>query len=135
MGNYMEVPECISVIICDDIYRDETTKKLVIVGTFNTIFCNNLPARHRKISILFSLTNGKGTYKLSLRIEHAKTGAIIANVNGPLEMKDPLQIADINVAIENLVFPEFGKYWVTIDINGRIINQRPFLLVKTEKGA
>ena len=119
---------CISIIVCDDVYRDEQTKKLVIVGTFNTIFAQSFPCRHQQFRVLFTLTNGSGPYNLSLSIENARTGNVLMELKGPATLDNPLQIADVDVGIENMVFPEPGRYWITLRSDERIVTQRPFIV-------
>lgn len=119
---------CVSVVVCDDLYRDELTKKMVIVGTFNTISAGSLPARHPKFCVLTTLTNGLGEYQLTVVIEHEKTGNEVFRVGGPFTMKSPLDVADIDLRIHDLEFPDDGKYWVQIYDGPRIIGQRPILV-------
>ena len=120
--------ECISIIVCDEIYRDESTKKLIIVGTFNTIHAVTFPCRHNKMNVLFSVTSGRGDYDVSLTVEHGATGSPIAEIRGPMHFDNPLQIADVNVEFHGLEFPEPGKYWVTLKVEGEILRQRPILI-------
>ncbi len=120
--------QCISIIVCDDVYRDETTKKMVVVGTFNRISTSSLPCLHPRMTVLFSLTNASGVYDLSLSIEHEKSGQTIAEIRGPLEVHDPLAINDVNVVMSNLQFQEDGKYWAELKADGEIIQQRPFFV-------
>lgn len=123
-----EIPTCLSVIVCDDIYRDEDTKKLAILGAFNTIQAQRFPARHERMNVLFTLTNGKGEYDLSLAIEHAESGEPIIEMKGPLVLESPLGISDFNVVMQGVIFPSAGKYWVCVKVNGQVIAQRPFLV-------
>jgi len=126
MEGFAEIPECLSVIICDQVFRDERTHKQIIVGTFNEILAPQFPALHPRMTVLFTLTNGKGEYQLGLAVENARTGVPIAKIEGPLSLNDPLQIADFHVEVVNLNLPEPGKYWVCVIINGQTIKQRPF---------
>ena len=128
MSKTGELPECLSVIICDEIYRDEVSKKLILVGVFNLIKAAAFPVKHPRMTVLFTLTNGQGTYDMSLSIEHASTGDAIAEIKGPLKLQDPLEIVDFNVELGGLQFPEPGKYWVIVKVNGAIIRQRPFVV-------
>lgn len=121
---------CISIIICDDIYRDERTKKLVIIGTFNNLTTPSFPCAHRRMRVLFTLTNGKGDYDVHLSIEHEESGSKLIDLGGPMRITDPLAISDIDIEIENLVFANPGKYWVVLRADGRIIQQRPFIVTK-----
>ncbi len=125
MAKNPEKLTCISIIVCDDIYRDEQTKKLILVGTFNSITAPSLPCRHKRMSVLFTLTNARGTYDLSLSIEHVKTEQKVVEFAGPFRADDPLAIHEVHVTLENAVFPEEGKYWVSLSADGEIIQQRP----------
>jgi len=128
MAKNPEKLSCVSIIICDDIYRDEVSKKLVIVGTFNRVTAPSFPCKHGRMSVLLTLTNGRGEYDLSLAIENARTGELVAEVKGPLAVQDPLAISDINLQLHNLVFPTADKYWVMLKADEEIIGQRPFVL-------
>jgi hypothetical protein len=116
---------CISIVICDEVYRDETSKKLILVGTFSAITASAVPCTHGRMSVLFTLTNGKGEYALSLSVEHEQSGQEVFSVAGPLKMDDPLAIVDMNLQIEKLVFPKAGKYWIVLKADGEVLQQRP----------
>ncbi|MFH1109267.1 MAG: hypothetical protein V1790_08745 [Planctomycetota bacterium] len=128
-----EKVDCISLLVCDDVYRDEITKKLILVGAFSCINAVRLPCQHPRISVHFTLTNARGKYDLALYIENEKSGTRVVELRGPLEINDPLLISDTNVELRNIVFHESGKYWVTVEADGAILAQRPFWVqVQTE---
>lgn len=124
---------CVSMVICDDIYRDELTKKLIIVGAFNNILAGKLPCKHQRMHVLFTLTNGQGNYDVSLSIEHEATGHKIVEIRGPMKIENPLSIQDNNVALQNVIFQEEGKYWVVLRADEEIIQQRPFTVSRPPK--
>jgi hypothetical protein len=128
-----ERPTCISVVICDDIYRDEQTKKLIIVGTFNQISAPAVPARHARMCVLITLTGGRGEHEMTVAIEHAETGERSTEVSGPLELENPLLICDLNLTLNGAVFPAYGKYWLDVLVDGELIGQRPFQVVPAEE--
>ena len=125
---------CVSMMICDSIYRDEQTKKLILVGTFNAITTRTLPCRHPRMSVIFTLTNGRGKYHLRLSIEHERSGHEVATLQGPLIVDDPLEVTDVNVELLDIEFTEEGKYWVVLSADGDILQQRP-LWVKQASGS
>lgn len=129
MSKNPEKLSCVSIIICDDVYRDEATKKLIIIGTFNNIRANSTPCKHPRMVVLFTITNGHGEYDLSLSIEFERTGGLVTEFRGPLKLKDPLALYDINVTLTDMQFPEPGKYWVVLKADGEIIQQRPMFVV------
>lgn len=116
---------CLSIIVCDDVYRDEVSKKLVIVGAFNQILAPGFPCIHRKMVVLFALTNGRGQYDFSLAIEHEETGEHIVEMRGPMTIDNPLIVTDVDVALLDTSFPRSGKYWVYLKADSEIIQQRP----------
>jgi len=132
MGTAAEELSCISIILCDDILRDEDTKKLVLVGTFNEITASRIPFQHPRMKALFTLTNGNGEYDLSLCIEHEASGEEVVSVRGPFRIDNPLAIVDVNVGFEGVAFSEAGKHWLVIRSDGRVLQQRPFLVRITE---
>ncbi len=136
MSESHELPECLSIVICDRIYRDEKTKNLILAGTFNTISLRSIPSLAPPMSVLFTLTQGRGNYDMALKIEHADSNEAILEMRGPLALTDPLQIADFHVDLAGIEFRSAGKYFVSIYIDGAPIKMRPFTVVDltTEKG-
>ena len=121
---------CVSLIVCERVFRDESTKNLIIVATFNQIIAQAIPCMHPALSVLMTLTNGHGKYNLELRIEHDMTSREVVQMSGPLEINDPLHVGDVHVAFKNVQFPAEGKYWVMVLADNEIIGQRPFWVTK-----
>ena len=130
MDSHTENPTCISIILCEKIYRDEQTKNLIIVGTFNTIGFSEFPNTYHQMSVLFTLTGARGERELSLSIEHARTGQRLIELKGPVRFDNPLAIVDINIALHGVVFHDPGKHWIVLRVGEEIINQRPFTVYK-----
>lgn len=128
-----ETLTCLSILVCDDVYRDESTKKQIIVGTFNRIAGHEFPIRHPKMTVLLSVTNGRGKYELKVSVVNASTDALLMEVSGPFAMDNPLNIIDINLEIVGIIFPVPGKYWVNVEVDGELIASRPIQVEKVEK--
>jgi len=127
MAPNAELPKCISIILCDDVFRDERSKKLVIVGTFSNIN-GSLPVLHSRMCVLFTLTNGRGDFDFCLSIEHAETERALVQVQGPMTLRSPLDIIDYNVELLGTRFDVAGKYAVNLKANGELIATRPFFV-------
>ena len=119
---------CLAIIICDDVFRDERTKKLIIVGTFHNINAREFPYRHPKMKILFTLTNGRGPYQVNLSIRDAETDDPLFAITGNAKFDNPLQIVDLDIEIHALTIPKPGKYWVQLEVDGEVLAQRPFVV-------
>lgn len=128
MSNSMEKPTCVSLVLCDDVYRDQATQKAILVGTFNNLNATALPCIHPKMVVFFTLTNARGDYKLTLAVEHERTGTEVLAIESRLKLGDPLAMTDFQVVLLNVPFDAEGKYWVTLKVESEIIQQRPFTL-------
>jgi len=129
--------QCISIVICNEIYRDEETKNLILVGTFNQIRSRVFPCRHPRMSVLVTLTNGQGSYNLKLCIEHEQSGLEVLTMEGPARFSDPLAVQDMHIRLRDIILEQPGKYWVMIKADEEILQQRPLLVTAietTEKG-
>lgn len=134
MTKAIEKPTCISIVACDEIYRDESTNKLVIAGTFNQVTVSQLPAKLERMAVFCTLTNGRGRCELALTIEHESTGQEIARLSGPATFGDPLAISDLDVRFRGLQFPAEGKYWITILADEEPLQQRPLFVRVAPQG-
>lgn len=126
MGRNPEQLTCVAMVVCDDVFRDQRTNKLILVGVFNNIDAYKLPTIHPRMSVLFTVTNGRGSYEASLSVEHEASGEKIAEMSGPMSIDSPLAIVDFDICLPRLRFDRDGKYWVVLRIDGEILQQRPF---------
>lgn len=130
MPSAPELPTCIAMLLCESIYRDEASKNLIVVGTFNYVHAPDFPLRMHKMSVLFTMTGGNGEYDVSLSVEHEKSGHTLVEMKGPMTFADPLSINDFIIEMGGLEFKEEGKYWLVLRANEAILNQRPFEVIK-----
>jgi hypothetical protein len=124
---------CVSVIICDDIFKDQMSGKIAIWGSFNNIVTSKLPATHPRMSIFVTITNGRGQRNLAVCIENARTSESIVEISGPMQFRSPLDIIDLVIGLHRVNFSEYGKYWVAVKEDGRLLAQRPFMVMKKPK--
>ena len=130
-GNEIKKPKPIvlSINICDTIIRDEITKKVSLVGLFNAIKANTFPSTHSLFHVYVALTNGHGMYKTSLRIIGVDKNEVLVNIDGDLNVVDPLQVIELNIGMQGLRFNRPGKYSVQILCNGEPIGSRDFMVI------
>ena len=121
--------QCISIIVCNDIYRDERSKNLVLCGTFNQVVGKKFPCRVPRMSVLVTLTNGLGNYDLRISVEHEASGVEILVLDGTAIISDPLSVQDVHVQMNEIVFEKPGKYWVVVKADNEILQQRPLQAV------
>lgn len=119
---------CISLVLCNTIYRDEATKNLVLAGTFNNIGARSVPCLHPQMAVLVTLLGG-GVHDLQIIIVEKKTGKEIADFKNQqlsLGERSDETTTDINVMFSDLVFPDLGSYTLVFKVDGEVVQSRPF---------
>lgn len=122
-------PIVLSINICDTIIRDETTKKVSLIGIFNAIKANTFPVNHPLFHIYAALTNGHGIYKTSLRIVNVGNQETILNMDGDLNILDPLQVIELNIGLQDVCFNKPGKYSLQVFCNSEQVGFRDFMVI------
>lgn len=122
-------PIVLSINICDTIIRDEITKKVSLIGLFSVIHANTFPVVHPLCHVYVALTNGHGLYKTTLRIVSLDNGQLIFNMDGDLNIANPLQVVELNIGLQGLRFDRPGKYSVEVVCDGDPVSSRVFMVM------
>jgi hypothetical protein len=116
------------MILCETIHRIHNTANFDVLNTFHFLAVNQFPCKFPKITVWFTLTDGHGTYNLSLCLVQASTGNEIKRWTEPHTVTDPLAIGDMIMVLRGVPFPQPGKYVFELRCNDEIISQRPFFI-------
>ncbi len=119
-------PSVLSINICDSIIRDEATKKVSLIGLFNTIRANSFPYTHPQLHVYVALTNGHGKYKTDIRFSNLEDSKPIAGMVGELDFQNPLQVVELNICWQQLHFNKPGDYVVQVLCEGELVGERKF---------
>lgn len=129
--NAHEAPECIAIVICNEIIEDKRTNNKTLVGLFNQITVPQLPATYARMFIMGSFTDGRGDWDISFRIsdpDHIE----IMRLDGKGHFEDPLGVIDVVFDIQGLLLTRQGIHFVDVFINGEQKVGRRFIVRKTE---
>ena len=121
-------PIILSINICDIIIRDEATKKVSLIGIFNTIHVLSFPAVHPLLHLYIALTNGHGKYNGEIKLMDKKDKVVVCG-QGPLDFKGPLQIVELNFAWQQLKFEHEGEYSIEVICDGQLVGRRNFRVI------
>jgi hypothetical protein len=125
-------PIVLSINICDNIIRDEATKKVSLIGLFSTIRANIFPCNHPQMHVYIALTNGHGKYKSEIRFLDVERKPIVSMV-GEMNFQNPLQIVELNMCWQQLRFDKQGEYTVEVLFDGEIIQTRKFRVIAPQQ--
>lgn len=125
-------PSVLSINICDNIIRDEITKKVSLIGLFSAIRANNFPCTHPSLHVHVALTNGHGKYQTDIRFINLSDDKPIAGMRGSLQFQNPLQVVELNVCWQQLRFEKPGEYVVQVLCDGVLVGERKFIVIGPE---
>ncbi len=130
------LPIWLSFIACDHVITDILTKNRTVVGVFNDILSSKFPAVHPKMGLYVELTNGHGQVQITFRLVDAETDKVLFSASGGIDFADPRQVANLNISVNNIVFPREGEYRWQLLADGELLVERRIVakLVKSSKG-
>lgn len=119
-------PTPIALVVCDSIYSDPSGKA-ALVGLFNNINVQTFPARHSRMAVFVSLTGLRDESTAQLKIVHSETHKPVLAAKGQFPNgTNPLMVVDLHFILNNVTFPEAGRYYIEFWSNDHLIVQRPF---------
>ncbi|MHC5056194.1 MAG: DUF6941 family protein [Planctomycetota bacterium] len=95
-------PKHLAMLLCDYLVLDAETHNKSLIGIFNRVNASKFPVRHDRMHVFVALTDGHGEYGASLRIK-SSAGKQLLSLDGKVDMRDPLGVAEINFNIRGLV--------------------------------
>lgn len=105
-----EIPMGLALVLCDTIIEDRITGKKSLIGMFDRLASGNFPCVHPHLSILVSLTSGKGKYPCKIVCTHVEADTIAFQGEGEIELQHPHQVVDIAFNFHGIKFPNPGTY-------------------------
>lgn len=126
-------PSPIALVVCDDIYHGDGTGKAALVGLFNTVSARSFPVKHGRLCVYVSVTDVRPNSVFEIDIVHGETSKPVVAMKGPPPPNtQPTTICDLMFVLENVTFPEPGRYYIRFFGNGHILLQRPFEVTRIE---
>ncbi len=127
-------------VLCDA--ATDNAGKLNILGSFDTIYSQQLPAVHPQCSIALRLTFNKieeGSHKVKLNFVDEDGRPVMPPIDMPIEVAVPDDSIFISrnfvVNIQQLKFEKTGLYSIDIALDGRQEGSIPLLVKQMPKSA
>lgn len=124
-------PTLIALVICDDVYQEQSTGKTALIGLFSNMQTRQFPVTHPKMAVFVSVTGLRPNSSGKLEIENAETGRVVLTAEGQFPGSvDPLTVVDMSFILGNVTFDSRGTYFVKFWSNGHLLVMRPFELTQ-----
>ena len=120
-------PEVKAFLLCDYVLHEAGSNKKSLIGIFEQVNSPRFPFRHGKMSVYANLADAHGSYELTLRLVRLRDGKILLEAKGMrVTVGDPLQVSELGVNLEGIVFEEPGKYEFALYGNEQFLQSKPF---------
>lgn len=114
--------------MCDDIRREDNGK-FMLLGLFEAINARKFPATHPALFVINRWCKGQGAFTQKIRIVNSRDKAVVFQTDEQsFELSDIDRHHTLISRFNNLVFPEPGKYWVEVLLDGELVLYYPILL-------
>lgn len=130
-------PECLAILLCDQVIEDKTTNKKSVIGMFNQIGVRKVPGVQNLMALMISLTDMQGKHKVGFTISHDTPEGTkeLTKVEGDVQIDDRLAVVDMVFNLRGFKLPTLGKYTITALANGAPLAMRHFQVVQAPPGA
>ena len=122
-------------VLCDDVRREDNGK-FILLGLFEAVNAKSFPASHQSMFIVDQWVKGEGEFEQRIRIVNSRDkGIVFQTENQRFELSDINAHHTLRSRFTNIIFPEPGKYWVEIMLDGALVLNYPITLrqVKEDK--
>ena len=121
-----EIPDCLMVAVCEAVVIDQMTNNKSLINMFNRVHAVGFPVLHPRLCVVVSLTNGRGTLPLVMRMKHLSSDEVIHSMSGRVVFGDPMAVHDLVFDFRGVLFSKAGDYVVELVSGERIVGQRRF---------
>lgn len=128
------VPKLAAMLVCDQVIKDEATKKSSIIGVFDKIFAGEFPAAHAALTVYVSVIDAEGVYRLRLEMVRVHDAMTIGRGEAEVAVGDRFSPAEWMFDLRGLVFHGPGAYEFRLWANDRFIGSKSFSVLKLQGG-
>lgn len=107
------------VILCNDAFITRGTNSLNIIGIFDRIGVEKLPAKHGKFVVVTNISGDVGKYDQVIIVKNVIKKEEIAKLSVQLEIKEKGGKAQFIGNFLNVEFYDMGKYIIEVYINNK----------------
>ncbi|OGW85400.1 MAG: hypothetical protein A2987_00555 [Omnitrophica bacterium RIFCSPLOWO2_01_FULL_45_10] len=115
-------------VLCDDVRREDNGK-FILLGLFETINAKKFPATHSTLFVVNRWCKGEGAFTQKIRIVNTIDKTFVFQTEDQsFELRDIDSHHTLVSRFNNLLFPNSGKYWVEVLLDGELMLNYPLIL-------
>lgn len=108
----------VGLLLCENVIVEEKTRNATLVNTFIRREQKAFPTPPQEFMVFALLTDGLGVMTLSLVIARLDTLEELIAIPKKVEFPNPINDYRLRIRLPQVVFPEPGRYQITLLANG-----------------
>ena len=122
-------PKVLAFLVCDSVYRENTTGKCFILGTFNRVMARQFPTIHDQLHVYIAMTNSHGSGRGRLELIQLSNDEPLLQLEGNIQFPDPLAVVEMDFRLEHIPFVEPGEYEFRMHYDDTQIAERKIVII------
>jgi hypothetical protein len=126
-------PRCKAILLCERVIKDSRTGQSSIIGIFDRFNLRTFPGLAARYNAFLLLTDGIGSYAITLELHDLQTGVIRARAEGPtIDFPDRATKIEFVVEVPPIPLEHSGLYDLVVLANGQEIDRQQFQAASQE---
>ncbi len=134
MTQHFNKPALLSMVICDQVIREQGTKKPSLIGLFANINSTTFPCIHPQLYVYITVVGGRGKQVGKLRFVRDDPSTPIMQAQGDVQFPNPVATVDMEFCLKKLRFEKAGLFHFEFWLDDDIIGQRSLSVTKVSQG-
>jgi hypothetical protein len=119
-----------AILDCDQVIRDEATKKSSLIGIFDRILATGFPALHARLTVYVSVIDAEGSYRLRLELVRVRDEMTVGRGDAEASVQDRFIPAEWIFELYGVKFEESGTYEFRLWVNDRFFGSKSLSVVE-----
>ncbi len=116
-------------VLCDDVRREDNGK-LMLIGLFEVLGGPQFPLTYPGMHVVNRWGNGQGEWKQKVRLVSASNETLVETQESPVLLPEAHANVTAVSFFRNIIFPQAGRYWVEVLLNGDLCQRYPLMVVE-----
>jgi len=126
-------PDLQSSLICEDV-RFEHNGKLMLIGLFDVLPLQKVPARLGRLCLVTRWCSGEGEFTQEAKLfKPDQSTLLVTGKKMAVKLQNPQSAATIVQVFGNVALEEFGTYWVEVYLDDDLKIRYPLLVTPAPK--
>ncbi len=123
-------PYPLAMVVCDGFWRDPSTGKHTLIGTFSTLVGRSFPLVHPGMAVYVSLTEGRGRTRIRFElVDVDEQYPPVFQAEGEISFPNPRAVCELCLPVQGATFRRPGEYRLKLFAGGQFVIERRIIVL------